>query len=158
MKKDKCRNNKKTVIILAYVSILVVGIIVVCVVLANRAKKDLPNYAVTDPAFVDYFSNEDDIDSLRVSSLNSYYLNGKTYYVVEYMHDGEDFQYKLLYILMGPSKRAFFPIKNESECYTYFPNEYEAYLNAKKDGVAREYSSEEIAEMINSFYGREIIK
>ena len=109
-------------------------------------------------AFVDYFSNEDDIDSLHVSSLNSYYLNGKTYYVVEYMQDGEDFRYKLLYILMGPSKRAFFPIKNESECYPYFPNDYEAYLNAKKDGVAREYSLEEIAEMINSFYGRTIVK
>ena len=74
------------------------------------------------------------------------------------MQDGEDFRYKLLYILMGPSKRAFFPIRNESECYTYFPNDYAAYLNAKKDGVAREYSSEEIAEMINSFYGRTIVK
>lgn len=127
-------------------------------IFAFGCKKDSPDFKIYDSIFVDKFSSEDDIDSIHVSSLTAYYYEDKYYYVVEYIQDGDDFEYELLYILEHGSMYNFFSIKHENECYQYVPNEYRAYLKAKDEGVKKIYTKREIAKMINTFYGREIVK
>lgn len=127
-------------------------------IFAFGCKKDSPNFKIYDSIFVDKFSSEDDIDSIHVSSLTAYYYEDKYYYVVEYIQDGDDFEYELLYILEHGGMYNFFSIKHENECYQYVPNEYRAYLKAKDEGVKKIYTKREIAKMINTFYGREIVK
>ena len=68
-------------------------------IFAFGCKKDSPDFKIYDSIFVDKFSSEDDIDSIHVSSLTAYYYEDKYYYVVEYIQDGDDFEYELLYIL-----------------------------------------------------------
>ena len=127
-------------------------------IFAFGCKKDSPDFKIYDSIFVDKFSSEDDIDSIHVSSLTAYYYEDKYYYVVEYIQDGDDFEYELLYILEHGGMYNFFSIKHENECYQYVPNEYRAYLKAKDEGVKKIYTKREIAKMINTFYGREIVK
>ena len=127
-------------------------------IFAFGCKKDSPDFKIYDSIFVDKFSSEDDIDSIHVSSLTAYYYEDEYYYVVEYIQDGDDFEYELLYILEHGGMYNFFSIKNENECYQYVPNEYRAYLKAKDEGVKKIYTKREIAKMINTFYGREIVK
>ena len=127
-------------------------------IFAFGCKKDSPDFERYDPIFVDKFSMGDDIDSIHVSSLVAYYYEDKYYYVVEYIQDGDDFEFELLYILQYDIMDNFFSIKYPDECYEYFPNEYRAYLKAKDEGVKKVYTKKEIAEMINSFYGRDIVK
>ena len=119
---------------------------------------DTADFERYDPIFVDKFSMEDDIDSIHVSSLTAYYYEDRYYYVVEYIQDGDDFEYELLYILEYDGMYGFFSIKYPDECYQYVPNEYRAYLKAKDEGVKKVYTKKEIAEMINTFYGRDIVK
>lgn len=121
-------------------------------------QKDSPDFKTYDPIFVDKFSGEDDIDSIHVSSLTAYYHQDKYYYVVEYIQDGDDFEFELLYILKYGTLDNFFSIKYEDECYQYFPNQYRAYLKAKDEGVKKVYTKKEIAKMINTFYGRKIVE
>lgn len=127
-------------------------------IFAFGCKKDSPDFKIYDSIFVDKFSSEDDIDSIHVSSLTAYYYEDKYYYVVEYIQDGDDFEYELLYILEHGGMYNFFSIKHENECYQYVPNEYRVYLKAKDEGVKKIYTKREIAKMINTFYGREIVK
>lgn len=132
--------------------ILIVSILVSC-----GEKKAVAEFERYDPIFVDRFSNDDDIDSIHVSSLKAYYYEEHYYYTVTYTQDGDDFVYELLYIFRHENMDAFFSVKDEAECYTYFPTEYENYLEAKNVGTSKIYSSKEIADMINSFYGRLIV-
>ena len=131
--------------------ILMVSILVSCG--WNNTVADFAKY---DPIFVDHFSNDDDIDSIHVSSLVAHCYEDHYYYTVTYTRDGEDFVYELLYIFHYENLDMFFSIKNEAECYTYVPTYYEDYLKAKEEGTAKTYSSDEIADMINDFYGRTI--
>ena len=132
--------------------ILMVSILVSC-----GEKKTVAEFEKYDPIFVDRFSNDDDIDSIHVSSLVAYYYEDHYYYTVTYTQDGDDFVYELLYIFRYENLDMFFSIKDEAECYTYVPTEYENYLKAKEKGTAKTYSSKEIADMINAFYGRTIV-
>lgn len=118
---------------------------------------DAPDFERYDPIFVDKFSMGDDIDSIHVSSLTAYYYEDRYYYVVEYIQDGDDFEFELLYILQYDTMDNFFSIKYPDECYQYVPNEYRAYLKAKDEGVKKVYTKKEIAEIINTFYGRDIV-
>ena len=140
-------------IVISFAIVLLVFILVSCG--NGNDKADFEKY---DSIFVDRFSSEDDIESIHVSSLIAYYYEDKYYYVVEYIQDGEDFEYELLYIFQYESLNNFFSIKDETECYQYVPYEYEEYLTAKNEGIKKIYTSKEIAEMINTFYGREIVK
>ena len=138
------------------ISFLIIVLVFVLVSCGNRNDKiDFDKY---DPIFVGRFSREDDIESIHVSSLIAYYHEGKYYYVVEYIQDGEDFEYKLLYIFQYGTLCNFFSIKDEKECYQYVPHDYEGYLNAENKGVKKVYTKKEIAEMINTFYGRDVVK
>ena len=77
--------------------------------------------------------------------------------MVEYIQDGEDFEYELLYILQYESLNNFFSIKDEKECYQYVPHDYKEYLTAKNKGVKKIYNRKEIEEMINNFYAGKIV-
>jgi hypothetical protein len=129
-------------------------LLMLAVLILTSCGMKTPEFEKYDPMFVDRFSNEDDIDSIHVSSLVAHYYDDHYYYTVTYTQDGDDFVYELLYIFRYDSLGAFFSIKNEAECYTYFPTDYENYLKAKAEGIEKIYSSEEIADMINEFYGR----
>lgn len=120
-------------------------------------KKVEAEFEKYDPIFVDRFSNEDDIDSIHISSLEAYYYEDQYYYTVTYTQDGEEFVFELLYIFHHEDLDMFFSIKDEAECYTYVPTRYEAYIKAKEKGIAKVYSNKEIADMINAFYGRTIV-
>ena len=139
------------------ISILLITIGLICVLTSCGKDKIETDYEMYDPLFVNYFSNEDDIDSIHVSSLESYYYENTYYYVVSYTQDGEDFFYELLYILCYGRGEMFFSLKYEWECYEYFPEYYENYLEAKEKGIKKTYSNAEIANMINSYYGRTIV-
>lgn len=125
--------------------------------LISCGEKKEAEFEKYDPIFVDRFSNEDDIDSIHISSLEAYYYEDQYYYTVTYTQDGEEFVFELLYIFRHGVLDMFFSIKDEAECYTYVPTRYEAYLKAKEKGIAKVYSNKEIADMINEFYGRTII-
>ena len=139
-------------IVISFAIVLLVFILVSCG--NGNDKADFEKY---DSIFVDRFSSEDDIESIHVSSLIAYYYEDKYYYVVEYIQDGEAFMYELLYIFQDKSLQNFFSIKDENECYQYVPHDYTEYLTAKNEGIKKIYTSKEIAEIINSFYGREIV-
>ena len=143
--------------VLGLSSILLIIIGMVFILTSCGKDKIKTEYEIYDPFFVKYFSNEDDIDLIHVSSLESYYYEDTYYYVVSYTKDGDDFFYELLYIFGGRSMKRHFSLKYEWECYEYFPEYYEAFLEAKEKGIKKTYSNAEIANMINSFYGRTIV-
>lgn len=132
-------------------------ILIVSILASCGEQKRVAEFEKYDSIFVDCFSNDDDIDYIHVSSLVAYYYKDHYYYTVTYTQEGDDFIYELLYILRYENMDTFFSIKDKAECYTYFPTEYENYLKAKKEGTAKTYSSKEIADMINAFYGRTIV-
>lgn len=139
-------------ILISFAIVVLVFILVSC---GNR--KDEADFNKYDSIFVDRFSSEDDIESIRISSLIAYYYEDKYYYVVEYIQDGEDFEYELLYIFQYESLDNFFSIKDEKECYQYVPHDYEGYLTAKNEGIKKIYNRKEIEEMINNFYAGKIV-
>ena len=139
-------------ILISFAVVLLVFILVSC---GNR--KDEADFNKYDSIFVDRFSSEDDIESIHISSLIAYYYEDKYYYVVEYIQDGEDFEYELLYIFQYESLDNFFSIKDEKECYQYVPHDYTEYLTAKNEGVKKIYNRKEIEEMINNFYAGKIV-
>ena len=143
--------------VIGQIKVLLFLILAILLIVSCTEKKSVPEFEIYDPIFVDHFSNEDDIDSIHVSSLTAYYNEDVYYYTVTYTSDGDDFVYELLYIFKYQEQEAFFSIKYEEECYTYVPTYYENYLKAKEEGISKTYSSNEIAEMINSFYGRTIV-
>ena len=134
-------------ILSSFAIVLLVFILVSC---GNR--NDKADFEKYDSIFVGRFSREDDIESIHVSSLIAYYYEDKYYYVVEYVQDGEDFEYELLYIFQYESLNNFFSIKDEKECYQYVPHDYTEYLTAKNEGIKKIYNRKEIEEMINDFY------
>ena len=148
----KIRRESLNKILISFAIVVLVFILVSC---GNR--NDEADFNKYDSIFVDRFSSEDDIESIHVSSLIAYYYEDKYYYVVEYIQDGEDFEYELLYIFQYESLNNFFSIKDEKECYQYVPHDYTEYLTAKNKGIKKIYTSKEIADIINSFYGREIV-
>ena len=139
-------------ILSSFAIVLLVFILVSC---GNR--NDKADFEKYDSIFVGRFSREDDIESIHVSSLIAYYYEDKYYYVVEYVQDGEDFEYELLYIFQYESLNNFFSIKDEKECYQYVPRDYEGYLTAKNEGIKKIYNRKEIEEMINNFYAGKIV-
>ena len=139
-------------ILISFAIVVLVFILVSC---GNR--KDEADFNKYDSIFVDRFSSEDDIESIHISSLIAYYYEDKYYYVVEYIQDGEDFEYELLYIFQYESLDNFFSIKDEKECYQYVPHDYTEYLTAKNEGVKKIYNRKEIEEMINNFYAGKIV-
>lgn len=139
-------------ILSSFAIVLLVFILVSC---GNR--NDKADFEKYDSIFVGRFSREDDIESIHVSSLIAYYYEDKYYYVVEYVQDGEDFEYELLYIFQYESLNNFFSIKDEKECYQYVPHDYTEYLTAKNEGIKKIYNRKEIEEMINNFYAGKIV-
>ena len=87
--------------------ILIVSILVSC-----GEKKAVAEFERYDPIFVDRFSNDEDIDSIHVSSLKAYYYEEHYYYTVTYTQDGDDFVYELLYIFRHENMDAFFSVKD----------------------------------------------
>ena len=139
--------------------LLVLPLLISC----GKEEETGPRWDVYNPLFVNYFSNDDDIEDINVSELIAYYHNEHYYYTVKYTQDNTDdetFIYELLYILSDyngiPEKEIFFPIKDEKDCYRHFPDYYKRFLDAKENGVSKTFTQEEISKMINDFYGREI--
>lgn len=129
----------------------------------GKEKERGPKWDVYNPLFVDFFSNDDDIEDINVSELVAYYYEDYYYYTVKYTQDNTDdetFVYELLYLWRDidgiPGSKKFFSIKNESSCYEYFPEYYKGLLAAKENGISKSFAQEEISKMINDFYGKEI--
>ena len=73
--------------------------------------------------------------------LDDYY-----YYVAVFTHENrenEDFVYEVLYLWEDydgvPGSKIFFPIKDEKDCYEYFPEYYKGFLDAKENGVSKSF-------------------
>ena len=139
--------------------------LLILVLLSSCAKEEEtgPRWDVYNPLFVDYFSNDDDIEYRNISQLTAYYYEEHYYYVSVFTHENrenKDFVYEVLYLWRDyngiPGSKIFFPIKDEKDCYEYFPEEYKGFLAAKENGVSKTFTQEEISKMINDFYGRKI--
>ncbi len=128
----------------------------------GKEEEKTPRWDVYNPRFVDFFSNDDDIEYRNISQLTAYYYEDYYYYVAIFTHEKwkEDFVYEVLYLwedydgVPGPGR--FYPIKYEEECYEYFPDDYKKFLAAKENGASKTFTQDEISKMINDFYGREI--
>lgn len=142
---------------------IILSLLMLALLASCGGREKGPRWDVYNERFVDFFSNDDDIEDINVSELIAYYYEDYYYYTVKYTQDNtkdETFVYELLYLWSDyngiPGHGKFYPIKYEEECYEYFPEEYKRFIAAKENGVSKTFTQEEISKMINDFYGREI--
>lgn len=130
--------------------ILLISICTSC----KDSKKEV-QFESYDRLFIDDFSNEEDINKKNIISLNAYYYDTRYFYDVSYTYEEiyNDHILDVLYIYRYGSLNKFFNIENESECYKYYSSYYGYFIEAKEKGVKKEYSNENIKNIIIDFYG-----
>ena len=118
--------------------IILIGILALSSCSESKENIEFDTY---DTLFIDNFSNVDDIKEKEVEFLTSYYYNTRYFYEVCYKKNtGEESKsVKVLYVFRYYSLKKFFNIQNEDECYKYFSDYYEYYLEAKEKGIKKEY-------------------
>jgi|GEM_PF-5361054 len=142
---------------------IILSLLMLALLTSCGGREKGPRWDVYNPEFVNYVSYGINIEDIHISELIAYYYEDYYYYTVKYTQDNtkdETYVYELLYLWRDrngvPGSKIFFTIKNEKDCYLYFPEYYRGFLAAKENGVSKTFTQEEISKMINDFYGREI--
>lgn len=130
-------------------------VILILICSSCRDSNDKVDFDSYNTLFIDDFSNEDDINKKNIVSLNAYYYDTRYFYDVSYTYEDiyNDHVLEVLYIYRYGSLNKFFNIENESECYKYYSSYYGYYKEALEKGIKKEYSSEDITNIITDFYG-----
>lgn len=141
---------KKVLGVISFI-VMLIGILGISSCGESKGNTEFDTY---DSIFIDNFSNEDDIKQKKIESLTSYYYNTRYFYEVCYKKNTseESKSVKVLYVFRYYSLKKFFNIQNEDECYKYFSDYYEYYLEAKEKGIKKEYSNSDVKSLIENFY------
>ena len=130
-----------------------------------------PDYQSFDMYFINKFARKDDIINYHISELTCYILDRHYYYDVVFTEDnneyiGPDEELELLYIIYDttpenmprkyknvqvPIFDTFFNIQHEDDCYRYFESQYTSFIKAKKEGIVRTFTQDEIHKLIDDY-------
>ncbi len=118
---------------------------------SSCSSKNIPEYEKYDRIFLSKLDRDGKLDSIHISELICCYYGDCYYYTVQYTKDSNDNQYELLYIFRNDDLEIFYSVKKPEECMQFFPDSYQRFLTAKKNGVMKEYTEEEIQSMIDKY-------